>query len=217
MASQEPSFFHKCLEQNKSWHAHTNEKNPELHAKNAKGQAPPILWLGCSDSRCPETTLMDAQPGDIFVHRNIANILTPHDMSSNAVIYFAVNALKVSHVVVCGHTSCGGAAAALGPNKIGGVMDAWLMPLRELRSGLQASGKFEGKDDKEKSLILVEANVRRGVDVVRQNAEVVKAMEDRGLTVHGVVYDVATGKLSELDTGEGEEDVRKRVEGFKVG
>ncbi|KAL8948782.1 MAG: hypothetical protein Q9222_005061 [Ikaeria aurantiellina] len=190
--------------------------NPDMHAKNAKGQTPPILWLGCSDSRCPETTLLDAQPGDIFVHRNIANVIHPHDISSNAVIYYAVNALKVAHIVVCGHTSCGGVAAALGSSRIGGVMDAWLTPLRELRSGLQASGKLDGKDDKEKSLILVQENVKRGVDVVRMNAEVVTAMEERSLSVHGVVYDVGTGKLSELDTGEGEEDLKKRLEAFKV-
>ena len=96
-------------------------------------------------------------------------------------------------------------------------MDAWLMPVRELRSQLLESGAFEGVDDKEKGLRLVEANVKRGVDVVRRNPEVVKAMGERGVEVHGVVYDVGTGELRELDTGEEEAGMRKRLENFKVG
>lgn len=96
-------------------------------------------------------------------------------------------------------------------------MDAWLMPVRELRSELLAKGAFEGKGDKEKGLLLVEANVRKGVDVVRKNPEVLKAMEGRGVTVHGVVYDVGTGELRELETGEEDGDLKKRLENFKVG
>ncbi|KAL8802770.1 MAG: hypothetical protein Q9182_003605 [Xanthomendoza sp. 2 TL-2023] len=209
--------FHTLLAQNKTFASKTSQENPDLLARCAKGQAPPLLWLGCSDSRCPETTLLAAAPGDVFVHRNIANVLTPHDMSSQSVIYYAVNYLKVSHIVVAGHTSCGGVAAALGNGLVGGTMDAWLMPVRELRSELLAQGAFEGKDDKEKGLILVEANVRKGVDVVRKNPEVLKNMESRGVTVHGVVYDVGTGEIRELETGEEEVDLKKRLDNFKVG
>ncbi|KAI4243118.1 MAG: hypothetical protein L6R40_003668 [Gallowayella cf. fulva] len=209
--------FHTLLAQNKTFASKTSQENPDLLARCAKGQSPPLLWLGCSDSRCPETTLLHAQPGDVFVHRNIANVLTPHDMSSQSVIYYAVNYLKVSHIVVAGHTSCGGVAAALGNGLVGGTMDAWLMPVRELRSELLAKGAFEGKGDKEKGLLLVEANVRKGVDVVRKNPEVLKAMEGRGVTVHGVVYDVGTGELRELETGEEDGDLKKRLENFKVG
>ncbi|KAL8733052.1 MAG: hypothetical protein Q9181_003736 [Wetmoreana brouardii] len=208
--------FHKFLASNKQWRQHTSSNNPDLFPSCAKGQAPPLLWLGCSDSRVPETTVCNAQPGDIFVHRNIANIISPHDMSSQSVIYFAINALKVKHIVVCGHTSCGGVNAALGQGKVGGTMDAWLMPLREIRAGLQAKGIFDGKDDKDKALTLVGANVQRGVDVVRKNPEVVKAMEERGVTVHGCIYDVGTGELMELDTGEGSEDLKQRMASFKV-
>ncbi|KAL8997343.1 MAG: hypothetical protein Q9169_003377 [Polycauliona sp. 2 TL-2023] len=213
----EQNAFHTLLSQNKTFASQIQSSNPALLSKCAKGQSPSTLWLGCSDSRCPETTLLAAQPGDVFVHRNIANVITPHDMSSQSVIYYAVNYLKVSHIVVAGHTSCGGVAAALGNGLVGGTMDAWLMPVRELRAELLAQGKFEGKDDKEKGLCLVEANVKRGVDVVRRNAEVVKAMGERGVQVHGVVYDVGTGELRELETGEEEEGMRKRLENFKVG
>ncbi|KAI4107454.1 MAG: hypothetical protein L6R37_001556 [Teloschistes peruensis] len=209
--------FHKFLANNKQWHQKTSSDKPDLFPSCAKGQAPPVLWLGCSDSRVPETTLCNAQPGDIFVHRNIANIISPHDMSSQSVIFYAVNALKVKQIVVCGHTSCGGVAAALGQGKIGGTLDGWLMPIRELRSSLAAKGAFEGKDDKEQALTLVAANVQRGVDVVRKNPEVVKAQEERGLTVHGCIYDVGSGQLTELDTGEGHEDLKQRMEHFKVG
>ncbi|CAO1605378.1 MAG: hypothetical protein LQ349_002209 [Xanthoria aureola] len=217
MSSEKTSAFHALLSQNKSFASKTQSQNPDLLSKCAKGQSPSTLWLGCSDSRCPETTLLAAQPGDVFVHRNIANVITPHDMSSQSVIYYAVNYLKVQHVVVAGHTSCGGVAAALGNNVVGGTMDAWLMPVRELRSQLLESGAFEGVDDKEKGLRLVEANVRRGVDVVRRNPEVLRAMGERGVEVHGVVYDVGTGELRELDTGEEEAGMRKRLENFKVG
>ncbi|KAL8838244.1 MAG: hypothetical protein Q9176_005173 [Flavoplaca citrina] len=209
--------FHRLLSQNRDFASKTQSTNPDLLAKCAQGQSPSTLWLGCSDSRCPETTLLAAQPGDVFVHRNIANVITPHDMSSQSVIYYAINYLKVQHVVVAGHTSCGGVAAALGNNVVGGTMDAWLMPVRELRAQLVESGFFEGKGDKEKGVMLVEANVKRGVDVVRRNPEVLRAMRERGVEVHGVVYDVGTGELRELEVGEGEEGVRKRMENFKVG
>ena len=96
-------------------------------------------------------------------------------------------------------------------------MDAWLMPVRELRAQLVESGVFEGKGEKEKGVMLVEANVKRGVDVVRRNPEVLRAMRERGVEVHGVVYDIGTGELRELEVGEGEEGVRKRIENFKVG
>ncbi|KAI4178961.1 MAG: hypothetical protein L6R41_008120 [Letrouitia leprolyta] len=210
--------FHKFLSANKQWHQETSSSKPDLFPSCAKVQSPPLLWLGCSDSRCPETTLLGAQPGEIFVHRNIANIISPHDLSIQSVIFFAVNVLKVSHIVVCGHTSCGGAAAALGNSKVGGTMDTWLMPLRELRSKLQTEGKFEGKGDKEKGLVLVEANVKAGVDVVRKNAEVAAAMVDeRGVQVHGCVYNVGTGELVEVDCGEPEGEVKQRLEHFKIG
>jgi len=139
------------------------------------------------------------------VHRNIANILHPGDLSAASVIEYAVAHVGVEHVVLCGHTSCGGVNAALGNSKIG-VIDAWLLPLRALR----AKGKktLEGLGEREKGLWLVEENVKEGVRVLRGNSNVIAAQKGRGLKVHGAVYDIEKGELREVDCacGEGEEE-----------
>ncbi|KAL9609141.1 MAG: hypothetical protein Q9167_006069 [Letrouitia subvulpina] len=203
-----PDAFQAALRGNKSWSQTASGENADLFRRLANSQAPQILWIGCSDSRVPETTILGLKPGDVFVHRNIANVLSPHDISSQAVIFFAVNALKVKHVVLCGHTNCGGAKAALGNKRVGGVLDGWLAPLRELRMELGPEGVGEeGRG-------LVDANVKRGVEVLRRNPEVIAAVEERGLKIHGVVYNVATGQLEELECGDEAED--KRKEAFKI-
>ena len=147
------------------------------------------------------------------MHRNIANILTPTDLSSLSVIQYAVQYLKVAHVVVCGHTSCGGVAAALGEKKLG-LIDTWLAPLREVR--LENLKELEGLGEVERGLKLVELNVRRGVEVLERNPVVMEAVEGRGLKVHGCVYDVGTGLVRELTVEEGEEVVRERKAAFQI-
>ena len=184
---------------NRTWRESVTKDNPSLFPKLAAGQSPQILWIGCSDSRCPETTLLGLQPGDVFVHRNIANILTPTDLNSLSVIQFAVQYLKVKHVVVCGHVSCGGVAAALDNKKLG-LIDTWLMPLRELRR--QNLDLLQSLEPKAAALKLVELNVQMGVNVLMQNPVVIEAVADRGLAVHGVVYNVGSGELKELEIGE---------------
>ncbi|MCJ1250128.1 hypothetical protein MMC30_007354 [Trapelia coarctata] len=188
--------FARLLSGNSTWCAHTHQHDPSLFPTLAKGQHPKVLWLGCSDSRVPETTITGLKPGDIFVHRNIANILHPGDLSAASVIEYAVAHVGVQHVVLCGHTSCGGVNAALGNSKIG-VIDAWLLPLRALR----ARGKktLEGLGEKERVQWLVEENVREGVRVLRGNSNVIEAAKGRGLTVHGVVYDIEKGTLKEVE------------------
>ena len=198
--------FNAALSSNKKWCEHIAQEKPDLFPNLAKGQSPQILWLGCSDSRAPETTLLGLQPGDVFVHRNIANVFTPNDLSSAAAITFAVSALKVKHIVVCGHTSCGGVAATLGAASKGGVLDTWLAPLRRLRAQLEPGWEKEGTSAEERSKALIEANVREGLKAVRENAFVVDAIKSGALEVHGAVYDVGTGQLKELDTAEKEED-----------
>jgi len=140
-------------------------------------------------------------------------VLHAADLSSQSVIAYAVGALKVKHVVLCGHTSCGGCAAALGNGRLG-VLDAWLLPLRRLRA--ENSKAWEGLDDKERALRLVEANVGAGVKVLRENAEVIEAMATRGLEVHGCVYDVGSGELRELDVKEPEEEKEVREMAFRT-
>lgn len=161
---------------------------------------PTTVWLGCSDSRVPETTLLGLQPGDVFVHRNIANIISPTDINSMAVIEYAVVHLKVQHIVLCGHTCCGGAGAALGNSRVGGVIDAWITPLRSLRKSNEVELKALGNDG-ERAVRLAELNVEMGVGNLMGSWFVEEAVSERGLTVHGVLYDVACGKIRDLNVG----------------
>ena len=205
--------YFRSFATNKSWANSTAKSKPDLFPALAKGQAPEILWIGCSDSRCPETTILGLQPGDVFVHRNIANILTPTDLNSLSVIQYAVEYLKVKHIVVCGHTSCGGIAGAMGNKKLG-LIDTWLLPLRGLRrDNLKL---LESMEPKEAALKLVELNVRNGVKILEENPLVMDAALDRGLQIHGLIYDVASGELKELDIKEDEETIKSRKTAFKT-
>ncbi|KAI9675513.1 MAG: hypothetical protein M1829_003317 [Trizodia sp. TS-e1964] len=205
--------FEEALKRNGEWAKRMAHEQPELFPKLGKGQSPQILWLGCADSRAPETTLLDLLPGDVFVHRNIANVLHRGDLSSLSVIEYAVVHLKVKHIVVCGHTSCGGVAAALGNTKLG-ILDAWLAPLRELRH--EHNHVLSTLDDKEAALKLVDINVLAGVKTLRHNAAVVDAIVERGLTIHGVVYDVGSGHLKVLDITEQHDEQQARLAVFKT-
>lgn len=158
------------------------------------------MWIGCSDSRVPETTILGLQPGDVFVHRNVANIISPTDVNTAAVIEFAVAHLKVRHVVVCGHTSCGGAAAALRDSRLGGVLDTWLTPLKALRQ--QNHEQLDAiRDDKERVVRMAELNVEQGVKTLMANVTVTEHIRDRGLEVHGCLFDIATGRIRDLGFG----------------
>jgi len=157
----------------------------------------------------PETTILGLKPGDVFVHRNIANILHAGDLSSGAVIEYAVVHLKVQHIVVCGHTSCGGVNAALGNAKLG-LLDTWLVPLRSLRR--QHLTTLKALEAKEAGRKLVELNVLQGVKTLRENGTVIDAVRDRGLQLHALVYDVASGELQEVGADEDEGVERERRE-----
>jgi carbonic anhydrase len=161
-----------------------------------------IVWLGCSDSRCPETTILGLQPGDVFVHRNIANIVSPTDINTSAVIEYAVAHLKVKHVVLCGHTACGGAAAALSDARVGGVLDTWLTPLKAVRNAnLEELNGIQ--DDKERAVRIAELNVEQGVKVLLANATIAEHIHDRGLQVHGTLFDIGSGRIKDLGYGTG--------------
>ncbi|KAL9106527.1 MAG: hypothetical protein Q9227_008442 [Pyrenula ochraceoflavens] len=202
-----------ALAHNREWATKTAQEHPDLFPNLAKGQHPEILWIGCSDSRCPETLMCGLQPGDVFVHRNIANLVHPADLSINSVLEFAILQLKVKHVVLCGHTSCGGVNAALGNKKLG-LIDTWLMPLRALRrANLDVLEKL---DQKEAALKLVELSVQNGVKTLRENHVVLDAIQERGLQVHGVVYNVANGLLSEVNVQENDEEKKVRTAAFKT-
>ncbi|KAK4242794.1 carbonic anhydrase [Achaetomium macrosporum] len=197
--AQEDSFLY-ALSSNNAWASYKAHQNPNFFPKLASGQTPQILWLGCSDSRCPETTILGLQPGDVFVHRNIANIVSPTDINTSAVIEYAVAHLKVKHVVLCGHTSCGGAMAALGDGRVGGVLDTWLTPLKAVRQ--QHADELNAiKDDQARAVRMAELNVEAGVRVLMANVVIQEAIRERGLEVHGCLFDIACGKIRDLGFG----------------
>lgn len=211
---QQQDAYHNALARNETWCKRVCEEDPQLFPSLAQGQHPEILWMGCSDSRCPETTLLDLKPGDVFVHRNIANIMHPGDLSAQSVIEFAVAYLKVNHVVLCGHTSCGGVNAALANKKLG-LIDTWLTPLRILRE--QFLSELDAcQSDADRTQKLVELNVKYGVKILKQNHHIIDAMRDRGLQVHGLVYDIGSGKLTEVDTDESKEEGERRLKAFET-
>lgn len=160
------------------------------------------VWLGCSDSRCPETTILGLQPGDVFVHRNIANIVSPTDINTSAVIEYAVVHLKVKHVVLCGHSSCGGAMAALSDTRVGGVLDTWLTPLKAVRNANREELAAIA-DDKMRAVRIAELNVEAGIQVLMANASIQDAIAERGLQVHGTLFDIGSGRIRDLGFGTG--------------
>ncbi|KAI6807301.1 hypothetical protein KC332_g13553 [Hortaea werneckii] len=207
------SAFQHALKRNHQWAETTQANDPDFFPTCAQGQAPRILWLGCSDSRAPETTLLGLKPGDVFTHRNIANIISPTDLSLLSVVEFSVFHLKVQHIVVCGHTSCGGVAGSMANGKLGGPLDIWLQPMRALREKHAAElAKLEGA---EKMNHMAKLNVSAGVDVLKRIPTVIDAMRERGLEVHGVLYHLASGKLEEVECKEDESVAKGREEAFE--
>jgi len=214
MDSQEDSYDY-ALSSNAAWAGYKNHQNPSFFPRLAEGQSPTILWLGCSDSRVPETTLLGLQPGDVFVHRNIANIISATDINSSAVIEYAVVYLKVQHIVLCGHTGCGGAAAALGDARVGGVLDTWLTPLKALRKSHEEELKAIS-DEGKRGVRLAEMNVQNGVETLLANYVVEEAVNKRGLQVHGCIYEIASGRIRDLGVGNAAKGFGNGVEGEVV-
>ncbi len=188
------------LQRNKIWAKETAKIHPDLFPTNRESQQPKILWIGCSDSRVPETTMMDLLPGDVFVHRNIANVVSNGDMSIMSVIQFAVDVLNVEHVIVCGHYGCGGCRASLSDKSLG-LIDNWLRFLRDVRAVnsdiLEAIEDEDKRNDK-----FVELNVVAQVQSLSRVKYIAKARRMRGLQIHGWVYDVASGLLNKVHVEE---------------
>ncbi|KAI2636636.1 carbonic anhydrase [Xylaria nigripes] len=200
MPRQQADAFSYALSSNQAWAGYKGHQNPDFFPGLAEGQSPDILWLGCSDSRCPETTILGLQPGDVFAHRNIANIISPTDINTSAVIEYAVTRLTVKHVVLCGHSSCGGAAAALSDERVGGVLDTWLTPLKAMRNANKKE-LAALKDDSARAVRMAELNVEAGINVLMANTTIQEAVRERGLQVHGVLFDLGSGKIRDLGFG----------------
>lgn len=181
---------------NNTWVKNKLELHAEYFNELGKGQNPDILYIGCSDSRVTAEELMGLSPGEVFVHRNIANMVINIDLNSMSVVDYAVSHLKVNHVVVCGHYACGGVKAAMQSADLG-LLNPWLRCIRDVyrlhRDELNAIEDEEKKYDR-----LVELNVQEQCVNLIKTAAVQKAYRQRQLMVHGWVFDVHTGKLIDL-------------------
>ena len=172
-------------------------KTDENYFKNLSlGQKPHILYIGCSDSRVSTEELMGAQPGEVFVHRNLANMVPNTDLSSMSVISYAVSTLKVQHVVICGHYYCNGVKAAMQSADMG-ILNPWLRNIRDVYR-LHKDELALVTNEEEKYKRLVELNVQEQCVNVIKTPDVQRAIKERGLTVHGWVFDVHSGKLIDL-------------------
>ena len=181
---------------NRDWVAEKLGHDQDYFKNLSKGQSPEILYIGCSDSRVTAEELMGVGPGDAFVHRNIANMVSSLDLSSMSVINYAVVHLKVKHVVVCGHYYCGGVKAAMESMDLG-ILNPWLRNIRDVYR--LHKEELDGiQDDEEKYKKLVEINVQEQCVNVIKTADVQRAIRERGLTVHGWVFDIHSGKLIDL-------------------
>jgi carbonic anhydrase len=181
---------------NEDWIAGKLEKNPDYFKNLAKGQNPDILYIGCSDSRVSAEDLMGVQPGDVFVHRNIANMVISIDLNMMSVLNYAVENLSVDHVVICGHYYCGGVKAAMDAADLG-ILNPWLRNIRDVYR-LHRKELNSIEDESSKYNRLVELNVQEQCVNVLKTAVVQKAIRNRGMKIHGWVFDVSTGKLIDL-------------------
>ena len=166
--------------------------------KLEKGQQPPILWIGCSDSRVPANEIIGAQPGEVFVHRNIANMVVHSDMNILSVLDYAVNALKIKHIIVCGHYGCGGIKAAM-ENQSYGLVDNWIRHIRDVYRLHQKV--LDGVPDKEERFDrFVEFNCREQVlDLAKTSIVQTAWKRGQDLHLHGWVYGVGTGLVKDLN------------------
>jgi carbonic anhydrase len=189
--------FNKIFKKNKKWVQDKLAYDPTYFARLAKGQWPEVLYIGCSDSRVTAEELMGAEPGEVFVHRNIANQVIPTDNNVNAVIQYAVEFMQVKHIVVCGHYNCGGVQAALNPNDMG-QLNAWLQTLRNVYR-LHFKEIESIKDTTLRFNRLVELNVREQCINILKTDHVQKSWHKYGYPqVHGWVFDIHTGKIIDL-------------------
>jgi carbonic anhydrase len=191
------AFYKKILENNKKWVENKLAISPDYFENLVDGQQPPLLWIGCSDSRVPANEIIGAEPGEVFVHRNIANMVVHSDMNMLSVLDYAVNALKVKHVIVCGHYGCGGVKAAMGNSSIG-IIDNWIRHIKDVyrfhKIELDAI-----EDEKERFNTFVEINVKEQVLDLAKTSIVQNAWKNgQELSIHGWVYGLNDGYVTDL-------------------
>jgi len=187
----------EVFKNNEKWISDKLSLDPEYFTELAKGQTPEFLYIGCSDSRVTAEDLMGIQPGQAFVHRNVANLVNNVDLSVMTVLNYSVRHLKVNKIVVCGHYNCGGVKAAMQPADMG-ILNPWLRNIRDVyRTHKDELNAIE--DEAKRYDRLVELNVQEQCVNLLKTAAVQEAITERGLTVHGWVFDIRTGKLIDLN------------------
>lgn len=191
-------FYKQLLENNKKWVASKLEQDSNYFERLADGQQPPVLWIGCADSRVPANEIVGAEPGEVFVHRNIANMVIHMDMNMLSVLDYGVNVLKVKHVIVCGHYGCGGVRAAMGNQSIG-LIDNWIRHIKDVY-------RFNHKeldsiaDEDERCNRFVEMNVSEQVYNLAKTSIIQNAWESgQDVAIHGWVYGVHNGLIKDLN------------------
>ncbi|TYP90154.1 carbonic anhydrase [Sphingobacterium allocomposti] len=190
--------FQKILDGNKGWMSFVKDDTTGRFEQLAKGQNPEILWIGCADSRVPANEITGTKPGEVFVHRNIANMCVHSDMSMLSVLDYAVNVLKVKHIIVAGHYGCGGVAASLSRKQFG-IIDNWLCHIKDVYR-LHAEEIDAIEDTEKKTDRLVELNVKEQVFNLCTTSIVQNAWKNgQDLAVHGMVINIGTGELINLD------------------
>ncbi len=192
------SSLQKLLDNNLAWAQSIEREKPGFFSQLAAQQSPELLWIGSSDSRVPANQIIDVLPGEVFVHRNLGNIVAHNDINCLSVLQYAIEVLKVKHVIVCGHYGCGAVNAALN-NSSFGLIDNWLRNIKDIFNQYEA--RFQGlTTDQERSDLLCELNVIKQVSSVCHTSIVQDAWE-RGqkLAVHGWIYCISDGLLQDLE------------------
>lgn len=187
----------KVFSNNKAWIQDKLTLNQNYFTELSKGQSPEILYIGCSDSRVTAEELMGAQPGEVFVHRNIANMVISIDLNAMSVLNYAVDHLKVNHIIVCGHYFCGGVKAAMQAKDLG-ILNPWLRNIRDVYR-LHKNELNRIEDENNRYNRLIELNVQEQCINLIKTAAVQKAYKERSLTVNGWVFDIQSGKLIDLE------------------
>lgn len=203
--NMETTFYKQLIENNQKWVESKLAIDENYFKKLSEGQQPPVLWIGCADSRVPANELIGAQPGEVFVHRNIANMVIHTDMNMLSVLDYAVNALKVKHVIVCGHYGCGGIKAAMGNQHIG-LIDNWIRHIKDVYRFHHK--ELDGISDENKKFDrFVELNVVEQVLDLAKTSIVQSAWEkNQTLHIHGWVYNLRDGKIIDLDVNYSNDD-----------
>ena len=191
-------LYREVFERNKRWVAERTGEDPDYFARLAEEQHPLFLFIGCSDSRVPASTVMGVEPGEVFVHRNVANLVVNTDSNSLAAIHYAIDHLEVQYVVVCGHYGCGGVKAAMEPGDLG-ILNGWLREIRDVYR-LHQDELDDIADEEARFRRLVELNVQEQcLNVIKTAVVQRNFLERKAPTVHGWVYDLGTGYLKDLE------------------